>query len=193
MKKNSILFIMISIFALVLAACGGDDTPEEDVEKEDSVETEELAYEPEDIDPEVDVCEVCAMAVPNNQHATQIVLENDKALKFDDLGCLYEWVEENGEDNIGAQFVRDFNTEEWIQIKDTTFVYDENIQTPMAYGVISFKDEADAEKYVEEEGLGEILNPEELEEHEWKMNKEMMEKNKEMMDMDEGDHNHDEK
>src|SRR5699024_12186653 len=80
-----------------------------------------------------------------------------------------------------------------LQIKDTTFVYDENIQTPMAYGVISFKDEADAEKYVEEEGLGEILNPEELEEHEWKMNKEMMEKNKEMMDMDEGDHNHDEK
>lgn len=192
MKKNSILFIIISIFALVLAACGGDDTPKEDVEKEDSVETEELAYEPEDIDPEVDVCEVCAMAVPNNQHATQIVLENDKTLKFDDLGCLYEWVEDNGEDNIGAQFVRDFNTEEWIQIKDTTFVYDEDIQTPMAYGVISFKDKADAEKYVEEEGLGEILDPEALGEHEWKMNKEMMEKNKEMMNMDEGEHNHDE-
>src|SRR5690625_7574040 len=98
------------------------------------------------------------MAVADDQFATQIVLENDRALKFDDLGCLYEWLEENGTDEVGAKFVRDFNTKEWIQLEEATYVFDEAIETPMAYGVISFKNSEDAEQYVKDNGLGEIHN-----------------------------------
>lgn len=185
-KRFSLFLVILASLTLILAACGGDkNTTEdeatdanEDVENVDETE-EDLAFKPEDINEDTDVCEVCAMAVPNNQHATQIVLQNEKSLKFDDLGCLYEWKSENGEDDIGAEFVRDFHTEEWIQIKDATFVYDEEIETPMAYGVISFKSEDEAKTYVEDEGKGEIMDATALSDHEWKMNKEMM---------DHGDH-----
>lgn len=167
MKKTTVFITLIAAFTLILSACGGG-----------------TKYEPEAINEETDVCEVCGMMVPNNQHATQIVLTDGKSLKFDDLGCLHEWKEDNDNDKIGAEFVRDYNTEEWIELKDATFVYHEEFMTPMAYGVYSFKDKADAEALIEEEGKGELLDAEALSNHKWEMNKEMM---------DHGDHgDHDE-
>src|SRR5699024_3071923 len=144
MKRWKIFLILTIVVGMMLAACGSDNIDElGDGNADDSAETEELAYTPEEIE-DTDVCEICAMAVPQDQHATQIILENERSLKFDDLGCLVEWKEENGEENIGAEFVRDFHNEDWIQIKNSTFVYDSEIMTPMAYGIISFEDEADA-------------------------------------------------
>jgi len=169
MKKFN-LFVCLAIFTMILAACGGnDETNSDSSEMVDSDETAELEFEPEDIDPDSDVCEICAMAIADDQHATQIILKNDRSLKFDDLGCMYEWIEENGQDDIGAKFVRDFNTEEWVLLEDATYVFDEDIDTPMAYGVISFEDEADAESYIEENDHGEIVTVDDLEDHKWEM------------------------
>lgn len=166
MKKYSFLLMIAFISMIVLAACGGEDaSTSDDSPKEEPAS----AYEPVDIDPDTDVCEVCAMAVADDQHATQIVLTNDRSLPFDDLGCLYEWKEENGTDDIGEAFVRDFHTEEWIPMKDATYVYGEDIDTPMAYGIISFKEENDAKEYIEEHGDGEILTSEDLDDHTWEM------------------------
>src|SRR5699024_3384368 len=185
MKKFNIIIIFAALTILV-AACGNDDAANEttDPNAEDTEVTEEtvdLAYEPDASDPDTDVCEVCAMGVADDQYATQIILENDRSLKFDDLGCLYEWVEENDEDEVGAKFVRDFNTEEWILLEDATYVFDEEIETPMAYGVISFKEKTDAEQYIEDNGFGELLTANDLADHKW-----------EMMghDHDHGDHDH---
>ena len=169
MKKFN-LFVCLAIFTMILAACGGnDETNSDSSEMVDSDETAELEFEPEDIDPDSDVCEICAMAIADDQHATQIILKNDRSLKFDDLGCMYEWIEENGQDDIGAKFVRDFNTEEWVLLEDATYVFDEDIDTPMAYGIISFEDKADAESYIEENDHGEIVTVDDLEDHKWEM------------------------
>lgn len=174
MRKIHILLLAVfSVLALTLVACGNDndandETTDQGTEEEANVE-EKLDYEPEAINPDHDVCDICAMAVADDQYATQIVLTNDRALKFDDLGCLYAWKEENGNDDIGAEFVRDFNNEEWVQVKDATYVFDEAIDTPMAYGVISFKDEADAQSYIDEHGYGELLSAADLDDHKWEM------------------------
>src|SRR5690625_581130 len=182
MKKFSFLFAILIILTLILAACGGDDNANaaEDTSSEDteSTETAELPYEPKEIDPETDVCEVCGMAIADDEHATQIILENDRSLKYDDIGDMFVWIEENGEDDIGAKFVRDFHTLEWIQLEDAAFVYDEGINTPMGFGVISFKDSEEAEAYIEENGFGERLSAADLDDHEWEM------------DHDHGDHDH---
>src|SRR5690625_698752 len=177
MKRFSYLFLTLLAFTLILAACSDNGNSESDAEQSEN-DVSELAYEPEDIDPETDVCDICAMAVADDRYATQIVLENDRTLKFDDLGCLYEWLEENGTDEVGAKFVRDFHTEEWIQLEEATYVFDEEIETPMAYGVISFKNNEDAEQYVEDNGFGEILKESDLADHKW-----------EMMDHDHDHHN----
>ncbi|GEM_PF-1058157 len=186
MKKFNLLLIVSAALMMILVACGSMDEPESnsDAERAESSKTAELEYEPEDVNPDTDVCEVCAMAVADDQHATQIVLKNERSLKFDDLGCLYGWIEENSEDEIGAKFVRDFNTEEWTLLEEASFVFDEEIETPMAYGMISFKNQADAESYIDENGLGELLSADDLENHKW-----------EMMDHSHDDHdghNHDE-
>lgn len=162
MKKFK-LWIVFGLLIAGLVACQQAEGTDND--------TNGSNYQPEAINPDVDVCEVCAMAVADDQHATQIILKNERALKFDDLGCLFAWLEENGEDDVGAKFVRDFNTQEWILLEEATFVFDEHIETPMAYGVISFKNKEDAEAYIDEHGIGEILTADDLDDHKWEMMK----------------------
>lgn len=185
MKKFNLLLITLGILAFILAACGNNDNGNK-AENANSGDTEanetaEWEYEPEDIDPEVDVCVVCGMAIADDQYATQIILKNEQAVKFDDLGDLHVWVEENGEDDIGAKFVRDFNTHEWILLEDATYVSGEEIGTPMGFGVISFKNKEDAENYIEENGHGELLSAADLADHVWEMDH----------DHHHGDHDHD--
>src|SRR5699024_8797919 len=106
MKKLTGLFIGLMMI-IILVACGNGNANEQARDNVNNDLTDETAkYEPEAIDPNTDVCEVCAMAVADDQHATQIILENNRSLKFDDLGCLYNWLDENGEEDVGAQFVR---------------------------------------------------------------------------------------
>ena len=184
MKKFTVFISVSAVLLLILAACSSNDDGQSNTEEVDAKETTALEYEPEDINADSDVCEVCAMAVADDQHATQIILENGRSLKFDDLGCLYEWLEENDEDEVGAKFVRDFDTEEWVLVEDATYIFDEEIETPMAYGIISFKEKTDAEKYIEDNGFGELLTANDLDDHKW----EMMDHDHDHGHHDHGDH-----
>lgn len=186
MRKVSMFMVALFLSVFALVGCSNEEAdnaePAAETNETEEAELDEQTYEPEAINPDTDVCDVCAMAVADDQYATQIVLTNDRSLKFDDIGCLYGWIEENGEDEIGAKYVRDFHSEEWIVIDDATYVFGEEIETPMAYGVISFKDAAEAEAYIEEHGHGEILSASDLSDHKW-----------EMMMHDHDDHDHDDR
>ncbi len=125
-------------------------------------------FEPSPIQEGVDVCAVCKMTITDDQHATQIILNSGKSLKFDDIGDLHVWLDKNNQDDINVIYVRDFNTKEWIELEDSFYLYDESFKTPMGFGVYSFKTKADAEKYSSEHGAGKLMNAEELKKHEWK-------------------------
>jgi copper chaperone NosL len=71
-------------------------------------------------------------------------------------------------------YVRDYNDKEWIEFNKASYVYDESLRTPMAYGVVSFKDKAAAEAFVKEQGVGTVLSAGDLASHEWKQNTDMM-------------------
>lgn len=156
MKKRFALTLALLLAVAMLAACG------------------KTTYKPVAIDETVDKCPVCNMAVADDQFAVEIILKNKKALKFDDLGDLFVWRAENGTKDIGEQFVRDYNTKEWVRLADATYVYDKSIQTPMAFNVISFKEKKDAEAFVSKEGKGRIMTAQELDSHEWASNEDMM-------------------
>ncbi|MFS0821702.1 nitrous oxide reductase accessory protein NosL [Bacillus sp. 1P02SD] len=143
-------------FVLLIAACGNDEV------------------QPVDINEETDTCEVCNMAVVDNQYATQIVLENGKSMVFDDVGCMYEWIGTNPNEKIAAEFVRDYNDKEWILVDDATYVYNQSVKTPMAYNVISFKDKASAEEFVTENEGSTLMTTDELSDHDWEQNHDMM-------------------
>ncbi|WP_379127276.1 nitrous oxide reductase accessory protein NosL [Paenibacillus sp. sgz500958] len=155
MKKWSVGFILI-LGLLVLSACGGKK------------------YEPVAINEAVDICVICNMQVKDDAFSTQLTTKDGKNYKFDDIGCMNEWKKKNGLKNIGMDFVRDYNNKEWIEFSKASYVYDESLRTPMAYGIISFKDSDSAEAFVKEQGVGTVLTAKDLEAHEWKQNKDMM-------------------
>ncbi|WP_057761984.1 nitrous oxide reductase accessory protein NosL [Cytobacillus praedii] len=156
MKKRYFSLLIISGIILFLAACGKEEV------------------QPVAINEETDKCEVCNMAVVDNQFATQVVLENGKSMVFDDIGCMYEWFDSNKNEKIAGEFVRDYHNKAWISVNDATYIYNQSVKTPMAYNVISFKDKATAEDFLKENEDSTLMTADDLAEHEWKQNKDMM-------------------
>jgi copper chaperone NosL len=155
MKKWNVGLILV-LSLLVLSACG--------VKK----------YKPLAINEAVDICVICNMQVKDDAYATQLTTKDGKNYKFDDIGCMNEWKEKNGTKDIGMDYVRDYNDKEWIEFTKASYVYDESLRTPMAYGVISFKDSTAAEDFVKEQGVGTVLTAGDLASHEWKQNTDNM-------------------
>lgn len=151
MMRKGLISVLIGIVSFgLLAACGGKET-----------------YKPVDIQAGVDKCEVCHMLISDNEHATEIVLKDKRVLKFDDIGDMFVWLKENGEEQVGAKFVRDYHTKEWVELKKATFVYDPGFHTPMGYGVLSFQSEEEADKFIQEQGTGRKMKPADLANHTW--------------------------
>ncbi|WP_342432985.1 nitrous oxide reductase accessory protein NosL [Neobacillus sp. FSL H8-0543] len=157
------LFTMSLILLIIISGCG---------KKEE--------YTPVAINEDTDKCEVCNMAIKDDQFATQIILENGKAIVFDDLGCMYKWMKENEEKKIAKSYVKDYQSKEWLEADMAFFVYDKPTKTPMAYNVIAFSTEEDAQKFITEND-GKLLTSDELDNHSWERNEEMMKEMKEMM------------
>lgn len=132
----------------------------------------------------VDKCDVCNMLVPDDHNATEIILKDGKALKFDDIGCQHVWTEKNGKDQISAEYVRDYHSKEWVKLQNASFVYDKGFKTPMAYGIYSFKDQQSAQSFMNEQGKGKLMSVKDLDSHSWERNMDMIkEKKKEHMNM----------
>ncbi|OUS75991.1 hypothetical protein B1748_14355 [Paenibacillus sp. MY03] len=157
MNKKISLLALALVFVLTLAACGGEK------------------YEAQAINEETDVCVICKMAIKDDQFATQIITKDGQSLKFDDIGCLNTWKKENGTETIGAAFVRDFDSKQWLRYEKAYYAYDPTFQTPMAYGIVSFEKEEDAKAYIAEQGKGTLMSADDLASHSWAVNHEMME------------------
>ncbi|QJD82824.1 nitrous oxide reductase accessory protein NosL [Cohnella herbarum] len=155
MKKWTLGLILVMAF-VVLTACGGKK------------------YEAVPINEDVDVCVICKMQVKDDAYATQLTTKDGKNYKFDDIGCMNEWKKTNGTDNIGMDYVRDYNDKDWVEFEKATYVYDSSLRTPMAYGIVSFKDKKSAEAFIAEQGVGKLMNADDLASHTWEQNKDSM-------------------
>jgi copper chaperone NosL len=164
--KFSIVKQSVLIFALLflIAGCGKTD------------------YKPAAINEKTDKCDVCHMAVKDDGFAAEIILENEKTLKFDDIGCMYKWKSENKDEKIGNSFIKDYQTKKWLEVEKASFVYDKSIKTPMAYNVIAFGDKKAAQDFIDKNS-GELLTADDLGSHSWERNKTMMEEMKKKMNM----------
>lgn len=165
MSKRWMLTIVLLLGTVMLTACG-------------------QKYAAVPINEDVDICVICNMQVKDDAFATQLTTKDGKNYKFDDIGCMNEWKKQNGTDNIGMDYVRDYNDKEWIEFSKATYVYDASLKTPMAYGVLNFKDKASAEAFVTEQGVGKIMTADELASHNWTQNMDNM-------NMDGHGHGHD--
>ncbi|WP_164931560.1 nitrous oxide reductase accessory protein NosL [Longirhabdus pacifica] len=145
-------FMLLFVIALVLVGCSN----------------EQELFEPEAIIEGVDICEECNMVIADDHHATQLITEEGKVYKFDDLGDMVLWKEKNTAKEINVEYVRDYNSLEWLKIEDAYFVYDASLHTPMGFGVYSFNEKEDAEQFIAEQEVGKLFSYEQLvNDHEW--------------------------
>jgi copper chaperone NosL len=125
------LFVMLvsSVFITVLAGCAGK------------------VYSPSPINEAVDVCAECGMTVRDNGYASEIITADGKVLKFDDVGDLFKYARENRSLSVGAEFVQDKNTKEWLALDKAYLVTNRSVPTPMNWGIHAFKTKEEADKF----------------------------------------------
>lgn len=91
-----------------------------------------------------DICEACTMIISEKEYSAQYVYTNGKARKFDDIGCMIHYLNDNKlESDIAVFFVRDYIHKNWINADITHFIYSDKIITPMGHGIVAFSDEQD--------------------------------------------------
>lgn len=144
---GTILFLSL----LSLAACGS-----------------KVSYEPREVNADIDVCEVCNMSIVHSGYATQLIEKDGTVHMYDDLGCMMQFLDGAGKElDVEATYVRDIDTLDWIALEEAYYVHEASIWTPMAYGVVTFTSLERAEQYVQQEGKGNILHYEDIQNFTW--------------------------
>ncbi|MFO1443346.1 nitrous oxide reductase accessory protein NosL [Bacillus sp. Bva_UNVM-123] len=145
--------ILLVLGVMFLSGCGSDKS-----------------FEPVEINTEIDVCEICNMGIAHEYYATEIISTDGDVYKFDDIGCMLEFLERDqkiSNDKVAKQYVRDSETGEWVELEQAYHVYHPDFWTPMANGVVTFKDKEQAENYMKEQGMGELYDYDRLLKHQW--------------------------
>jgi copper chaperone NosL len=104
-----------------------------------------------------DVCAECGMMIMNPKFASEIVNLHGVAAKFCDIGDMLIYYDKLEDKSIvGAIFVKDYDTDEWVDAKEAHYVTGSDVKTPMMYGIIAFTNHMSAMKFKEAHG-GEML------------------------------------
>lgn len=142
-----------------LYACG--DAAEESTPKEETVEqqptenevTQQTEWEIDERlqEPTEDtICYMCNMKVYMRDHeqgvfSAQAIREDGELVFYDDIGCLLNDEYVNNVSN--EKFVRDYTTLNWFNV-DEAYVVKTDLKSPMNWGYIFFKSEAEANDYI---------------------------------------------
>lgn len=142
-----------------LYACG--DAAEKSAPKEEAVEQKkaenEVTKQSEwDIDERLQeptedtICFMCNMKVYTRDHeqgvfSAQAIREDGELVFYDDIGCLLNDEYVNNVSN--EKFVRDYTTLNWFNV-DEAYVVKTDLKSPMNWGYIFFKSEAEANDYI---------------------------------------------
>ena len=80
-----------------------------------------------------EVCAECHMHIGDPRFAAQVQTGSGGVHSFDDPGCLYRWLDREGEGEVHAIWFRHVDEDRWIPGAEVAFV--EREPTPMGYGL----------------------------------------------------------
>ncbi len=126
------LFCIVALL-LVLSACAqGDATPA-----------------PPEIRYGEDMCVECNMIISDARfaagYAHEVAPGRFESKAFDDIGGMLVHAEKHADDVVVSWYVHDFDSEEWLEATEATFVVSPELPTPMGYGIVAYADAAAAE------------------------------------------------
>ncbi len=94
-----------------------------------------------------DVCFRCKAPIAEKQYAAEFATKDGFVRKFDDIACMADYAQNKmKKDNIGAFYVVDYATKEWLPAERAAFVKSDQFKTPQNGGILAFKDKGQAEK-----------------------------------------------
>jgi copper chaperone NosL len=135
-KFHPILFITLSLFtAFLLMGCRQSTNLDE---------PPEILYGQ-------DVCDECSMIISEERFAASYVTTSGETHRFDDIGGMLLYDQKHQED-VRVYWVHDFDTKEWLKVKDAFFVLNDALATPMGWGLAAFATQEQADTYVTENG-----------------------------------------
>lgn len=150
--KKQLLGIVLIISAILLGACGQNDTTKEKT----ATKTEQTTKASNAVDkrlkePTKDTtCSFCNMKVYEAKNemgafTAQAIKKDGSTIFFDDIGCMLN--QERKDKVTYEKFVRDYNSKDWIKLADAIIVK-ADIKTPMNYGYAFFKDQKSADAFI---------------------------------------------
>ncbi len=107
-----------------------------------------------------DPCDECFMLINEERYASAYVNNQGQARRFDDIGCMLIYHNDNQED-VAFFWVKDFNTHKWLRVDNAVFIRSDSIHSPMGFGIIAIENE-NAAKDVQEKYPGKIIRFSEL-------------------------------
>ena len=95
-----------------------------------------------------DMCSRCVMVISDRKNSIQVQMKDSRKVeKFDDIGCMVLWAEEEGISLLNSDsiiWVTDVLSGEWIDARKAIYTAD-NI-TPMAFGYSAYKSKQEVPK-----------------------------------------------
>jgi copper chaperone NosL len=84
-------------------------------------------------------CDVCRMIISDKRYAAAALVEDERGQSqsriFDDIGCLFQFEQDDPNLKIAARFVRDAQTSQWLDAARATYLHSLTLKTPMAFHV----------------------------------------------------------
>jgi copper chaperone NosL len=100
------------------------------------------------------------MAISEKRYAAELLDKQGDAYKFDDIGCLLNFVKRN-RPAVTAYFFVDQESGAWLKPEKAFFVRSSKFKTPMNSSIVAFADQEKAQAVAQETG-GELLSFEQL-------------------------------
>lgn len=97
-----------------------------------------------------DACNYCNMNIVQKGFGTELITRKGKPFRFDSIECLAAFLHKGtiGSENIHSVWVTDYsNQKNLITMESATFVYSENMRSPMGMGLAAFGSGKEAEKF----------------------------------------------
>ena len=95
-----------------------------------------------------DMCAYCKMAISEKRYAAEFIDSEGQPAKFDDIGCMSNFIKSRNVSAVTAYFVMDFNEGKWIKADNAYYVRSVELRTPMNGGIIAFQNESDAQEAI---------------------------------------------
>ena len=121
---------LVAMLPVFLAACGGQ-------------------VGPAGLDTRNDTCRFCRMTVSDARFSAQLVSPGEEPRFFDDIGCLQQYLRQNGVQRGGTvAYVADHRTRAWVRADQAAYTRVARLETPMSSHLIAHADAAsrDADK-----------------------------------------------